>query len=262
MSIIEAKCANCGAKLEYDKNNNLFCPSCGSSYLDKDDINNVYVNNNITKNYYGNEVAQDDIKSDRINGLLLQITKSISRGNYSEARHYCISIIEKEPYNMCATIFKEIIEDITRQSNGRYLKSFDIDVFFEMLEYISKDKNLPQYYNIFPYYEILLDSLEVTPSLEILENFEKNIEIFSKIDNDYAKNFCVVLKNRKSEIKTKYEKTIADKKERNDKLLAEKQEEDQAIAELSKANDIRNGLIFGLVITVCITLMLFVIVIS
>ena len=47
MALVEAKCTNCGAKLEVDNTNEAaICPSCGSAFVVEKAINNI--TNNVT----------------------------------------------------------------------------------------------------------------------------------------------------------------------------------------------------------------------
>lgn len=218
MSITSTKCKNCGAILQYRNDKLLYCENCGSLFSEQQDITNTYINNNVTKNFYG-EAAQKEIKKDKIDGLLFQVVNSISNANYSDARNCCVSIIQKDPYNWIATIFKGFIENIAKKNNGRYIKVFTIKEFSMFLEYISNDTNLVKYYDIFPYCKTLLNGLDIVADREVIMLLDELINTFENIDNDYVKDFISALKEYQEQSTALYnEKNNIEKEQERDKL--------------------------------------------
>lgn len=89
MGLKVLKCENCGAMIERNNNNELFCPNCGYKYTEKEDVNNTYITNNqnITKVFYGNS-SKIELDNEKIRGYILRLYDAMELGSYSEARDY------------------------------------------------------------------------------------------------------------------------------------------------------------------------------
>lgn len=203
MALDCTKCKNCGGQLNRNEDNELYCPSCGSKYLEKEDINNTYINNKVVKNYFVPEPESEKDK-EKIEGYLLQVVNSICSANYSEARNYCISIIKKDPFNLPATIFKRFIESI-KQSNGRFLRWFSPYEFFRLLKYVSDDLDVINDYTIFPYLEMILSNLYSSPKEELIDYCDNFLSNFETIHNNEIQSFVTALRDYRDEMQLEYD---------------------------------------------------------
>lgn len=206
MSVKSMKCENCGGQIVYNGDQQLVCLNCGSLYSEKQDINKTYVSNTIVKNFYGTDIIQN-VSSEKIAGLLFQAVNSIKNGNYSEARIFFVKVIEKDPYNYIATIFKGFIEKCQKQSNGRYKTTFTVDDMFTLLEYTINDENQNYYYDIFPYYKTLLKSIDPQGDEVILSLCDRYIQSLEEIEFDDVQDFVSELKKFKEAVNVLVKKT-------------------------------------------------------
>lgn len=207
MGIKCANCKNCGGQLTRNEDNELYCPSCGSKYLEQEDINNTYINNKVVKNYFAPEPESEKTK-EKVDGYLLQVVNSMCAANYSEAKNYCISIIRKDPFNLPAVIFKRFIESV-KQSNGRFLKWFSPYEFFRLLKYVSDDLDVTNDYSIFPYLEMILSNLYSSPKEEFIDYCDNFLSNFEAINNNEVQSFVTALRDYRDEMQLEYDELQA-----------------------------------------------------
>lgn len=112
MGLEELRCANCGSVLTLQENGQYICQHCGTTYKDKEEINNNIVNHNetIVHNYYGSAVKTATHKN-QIDGFFNLLTDAFVDGYYSEAFSYCNKILNLEPTNEEALILKRYLSD-------------------------------------------------------------------------------------------------------------------------------------------------------
>lgn len=127
------RCETCGANLKQDSDGNVYCPSCGTPYIEQED--NTYIthnhNNNITKVYYG-VAAQTENTKDRIAIYKARLYDELFSGNTAEARDYCVRLLNREPENASCILIKKTIEQSLRMDNGRYRK-MDLSLALSLL---------------------------------------------------------------------------------------------------------------------------------
>lgn len=191
MALNELKCKNCGGKLilfgdEY------VCENCDTSFAKYDNISNTYItnNNNVVKNFYGSSVKQAT-KEEKIQGYILRLNDAMVDNRISEARNFCISIINLDPYNKYAITIKSFIEKYLRGENGRY-KPIRMVEFLYFLDYITFDEELISYINIFDLFKDLLYVIKTVPSDEVIKTCKHLYTCIQNLNNDYTKDFLTV----------------------------------------------------------------------
>ena len=78
----------------------------------------------------------------KISGFFDRVRDAICDGNMSEARNYCVCIIEKDPHKKSAITLKRFIEQRLKQENGRYVKNISAYQFGALLTDVLIDKTL------------------------------------------------------------------------------------------------------------------------
>lgn len=251
MAIQVLKCVNCGAKLEKNNNGELFCPCCGFSYSEKDEINNTYITHreNVIKNFYGSAVKQG-LDSETIKGYELRIIDAFKNDNLSEARNYCLCIILNSPLNKRAIATKSFIENILRKPDGRY-KHLDIYAVFDFVNELCADDEIGSYINIFDLAQALIETVETEPKVTILSLFDKAIADVTALNNPYTTGFLNALSRRKLSAKLAYEMLVTE--EKTQKIIEETERQKQIKEDARKKGKIIAGIVIGIII-ICIFL--------
>lgn len=215
MALKVLKCENCGAKIEQTTDSEiLFCSHCGAKFSDKNDTYNTFVTNNqnITKVFMGNS-AHEENNQEKINGYIQRLYDAMEQGNFSEAKDYCVTILNKDPYNEMAVTVKGFLLNVMKQSNGRYKKLEFEDVYL-FVEYITKKQNINDFIEIFDLAKVLLESVATNPSQHVLDLCKEMREKTEALNNDRTANFLTTL----SEFQKGIENCLKKEKELNDEL--------------------------------------------
>lgn len=104
MSLVAAKCTQCGANIEVDDTKEAgICKYCGTAFITEKTINNYNtysVNNN---NFLG---ATINVNNGDVNNLLLLAKHADKAGNMKEANTYYSRVLEIQPFNKEALVGK------------------------------------------------------------------------------------------------------------------------------------------------------------
>lgn len=110
MAIDIAKCANCGSKLERNEDGELYCPHCGTKYLQKDEVTNNVFNHNEVKNYtlYGAS-ADNVLRKSNAEEFLVRAIREFQEDNLDEAMEFCEKADDYDPLNFNTKLLEKII---------------------------------------------------------------------------------------------------------------------------------------------------------
>lgn len=234
MGLKVLKCENCGAMIERNDNNELFCPNCGYKYTEKEDVNNTYITNNqnITKVFYGNS-SKIELDNEKIRGYILRIYDAMELGCYSEVRDYCNSILSKDPYNKIAITVKSFLINILKKENGRY-RHIEIKDVFTFVFYLCDRQDINDYIEIFDLAKRLLETTDAVPDKSIIDLCNETRKRVENLNNEYTKEFLDTLTEFQNGISKMLEKIDRDNAELNlyQGIL---------LKETKKFNDLRTG---------------------
>lgn len=100
MALIHAKCTECGATLEIDKEKDAaICPYCGAAFVTEKAINNynTYVTNNIVIDGENADELLSAVQGENLDTLKDKFDTLMSQENYEYAEKTAREIIEKYP---------------------------------------------------------------------------------------------------------------------------------------------------------------------
>lgn len=100
MALIHAKCTECGAMLEIDKEKDAaICPYCGAAFVTEKAINNynTYVTNNIVIDGENADELLSAVQGENLDTLKDKFDTLMSQENYEYAEKTAREIIEKYP---------------------------------------------------------------------------------------------------------------------------------------------------------------------
>lgn len=125
----------------------------------------------------------------KIDGYLERMIDEFECGNFSEARMYAINVIDKDPWNHTAIIFKRFIENNLKKSNGRYKHSITCDDFISLINLIINYGGQNKCPEIFVYCKKFLKNISVIPDDKLIEDCKTIIDSLSGITTDSVADF-------------------------------------------------------------------------
>lgn len=134
MGLEELRCVNCGSILALQENGQYVCQHCGTTYKDKEEINNNIVNHNetIIQNYYGT-AAKKETNRNQIDGFFNLLIDAFVDGYYSKAFSYCNKILNLDTTNEEALILKRYLSDY-RLSARKFFKQSLYLVIYSIID--------------------------------------------------------------------------------------------------------------------------------
>lgn len=125
----------------------------------------------------------------KIDGYIERMVDAVEAHNFSEARSYCVSILDRDPWNDIAIIFKRFLEGSVKLANGKYPQDLSSDNYFELLKQSIRYDAQTKCPKIFTYLKRLLRNIEVEPSDAIIELCKKVLDKLSTVEDEYVKDF-------------------------------------------------------------------------
>lgn len=115
MSLLQAKCTNCGGELTVDDGKKAaVCQFCGEAFIVEEAVNN-YITNHITNNTVNNNIGDGAVvnvyeNSRSIPALLERVTQFLEDKDWDSADKYCEEILDMDPKNAQAYVGKLMAE--------------------------------------------------------------------------------------------------------------------------------------------------------